>query len=172
MDELGEVLEQILKWSKAAAIIGGIVLAILAFDRWSASPKVDAAKDGVQQPADDGQAKPSAATYPEQTTADDLNRQREAQMAIQQAETAASEAQAAAQAQSASAQAHFEPAPEFQPSPAVYTGNICASASEPQKDMPAQKKHRWPRRFLGAIGHGFKAIGRGIGKVGKTIVGR
>lgn len=171
MDELGEVLEQILNWSKAAAIIGGIVLAILAFERWSTSPKVDAAKDDAQASVEAEQPKPSPAIYSDQTTADDLNRQREAQMAIQQAAADAAAAQAAtAQAQSANTQARFQPEPAFQPSPAVYTGNVCVD--EPQNAVPAQKKHHWPRRFFGAIGHGFKAIGRGIAKVGKTIVGR
>lgn len=170
MDELGEVLERIMQLGIVAAVCGVITIGILAYERWASPPKVDAAKEDVQASVEAEQPKPSPSTYADDTE-DALNRQREAQEATQQAVAAAAAAQAAAaQAQSANTQVHFQPEPTFQPAPAVYTGNV--GADEPQNDVPVRKKHHWPRRFFGAIGHGFKAIGHGIAKVGKTIVGR
>jgi hypothetical protein len=62
------------------------------------------------------------------------------------------------------------PRETFKTSEVVYVGASCAEVEPGGARAP--KKHRWPRRLFGAIGHGFKAIGRGIGKVGKTLVGR
>jgi hypothetical protein len=167
MDELGEILEQILKWAKTAAIVGMVVLGFLVYDRWGETAIAVAGSDESQRT--DAEPPPNAAhTDVSDVTPEEAPNRQPQQRVIEQADDAP--AASAAQSPSLSPEAGSQPAPTIQAALVVYTENACAG--EPQNDVPLHRKHRWPRRFFGAIGHGFKAIGRGLGKVGKAVVGR
>jgi hypothetical protein len=154
MEELGEVLEQILKWAKAAAILGMVALGFHVYDHWGTPAKTIADSDQSQRTDTERPSNAAPTVVLGETPAEAANREPQQQAAIDQAYAAPAPQPAAVQT----------------PPDVVYTGPACAT--EPQNDVPVHRKHHWPRRFFGAIGHGFRAIGHGLGKVGKTVIGR
>jgi hypothetical protein len=166
MDELGEFLVQILRWSKAGAIIGALAVILVIIGHFTGSADTTAASAAPQTAETESAPKPTPAVP--LAPAEDVNEARKHEIASEQAAAAAA---TQAQDQPPVSNANWQPAPAPPAAPPAVSGSFGVSI-QACTDAPVHPKHHWPRRFFGAIGHGFKAIGHGFKKVGKAIVGR
>jgi hypothetical protein len=170
MDELGEFLVQILRWSKAGAIIAAVAAILGLIDYFDdAKHPVDASVSSpVAEPPAASKPSPSAEAPQVSSAQADLDRAQQIEMEQAAATAAAAEA---ARTQSPVSPAGWQPEGRSATEPPVVEVEQ-ACAPDPAIGVRIRPKHRWPRRFFGGIGHGFKAMGHGFAKVGKAIVGR
>jgi len=153
MEELGSVLESILTWAKIAGVCGLIAVGLIVFGRWGNSTPAEA----------------------NETQRDDAGPQlQETKSTAAEPTPGPAEASDKSPSQSPNWSAFIaKPSPDHptfaQPEPVVPVEPLTPvsppeSACEPPlvNEVPAHKKHHGLRRFFGAIGHGFKVIGKGL----------
>lgn len=153
MEELGSVLESILTWAKIAGICGLICVGLFVFTHW-------------------GNSTPAEANETQRDDAGPQLQETKSTASEQPPDRAEASGQAPSQSQNASALI-AKPSPDqpafAQPEPVVPVEPLTPvsppeSACAPPlvNEVPAHKKHHGLRRFFGAIGHGFKVIGKGL----------